>query len=263
MPFDLDRYQSSLLNPNGIGSVVLYVESTASTMDDARLGADEGGGCGTAYVAGQQTAGRGRQGRSWVSAPGTGLYVTYHLCAPESEEAALFAIAGALAVADAVRVTTGVETNFKWPNDILLNGRKLCGVLAESRISNVPGRGVDVFLGIGLNLRTNPNMPPDIAPIATSLEEAGVPVPELERLLAALSDALDVNAGLTLTEPGIIVGEWRNRLGTLGRHVHLATPSGAEIEGDAIDVTSRGELILHLDDGSAKIVAAGDVTTLR
>src|SRR5690606_22588547 len=108
VPFDLDRYHSSLLNPNGIGSVVLYVESTASTMDDARQGADAGGGCGAAYVAGEQTAGRGRQGRSWVSAPGTGLYVTYHLCAPEAEEAALSAIAGALAVADAIRITTGL-----------------------------------------------------------------------------------------------------------------------------------------------------------
>lgn len=262
MPFDLDRYHSSLLNPAGIGAVVLYAESTGSTMDDARRGADQGAGCGTAYVAGKQTAGRGRQGRSWVSAASTGLYVTYHLCAPATNEAPIFAIAGALAAADALRGASGLETNFKWPNDLLLNGRKICGVLAESRSSTVPGRGVDVFLGIGMNVRANPDMPPEVAAIATSIEESGVPVPDLETLLATLSDALDVNTRLALTEPGIVIGEWRNRLGTLGRHVRLATPSG-ELEGDAVDVTSRGELILQLDDGSTRTVAAGDVTTLR
>jgi len=261
VPFDFDLYHLSLLNPNGIGADVFYVGSTTSTMDDARRGADQGGGCGTAYVAGEQTAGRGRQGRSWISAPSTGLYVTYHLCAPDADAGSLFAIAGGLAVADAIRVTAGVETNFKWPNDILLNGRKVCGVLAESRPSHVPGRGVDVFLGVGLNLRNNPNMPPEVASIATSIEEADAPVPAVETLIAAVSDALDVNARLALTEPGAVIGEWRNRLGTLGRHVRLATPGG-EIEGDAIDVTSRGELILHLDDGSTRVVAAGDVTTL-
>ena len=261
MPFDLDRYQS-LLYSTGVGAVVLYVERTSSTMDDARGGADEGGGCGTAYVGGEQTAGRGRQGRSWVSAASTGLYVTYHLCAPEADEAPVFAIAGALAASEALRTTAGLETSFKWPNDILLNGRKVCGILAESRPSNVPGRGVDVFLGIGLNVRTNPEMPPEVATIATSIEESGVPVPELETLLAALSDALDVHVRQALTEPGIVVGEWRSRLGTLGQHVRLATPGG-EIEGDAVDVTSRGELVLQLDGGERQSFAAGDVTTLR
>ena len=261
MPFDHDRYRS-LLNSTGVGTVVLYVDTTASTMDDARRGADGGGGCGTAYVGGDQTAGRGRQGRSWVSAASTGLYVTYHLCAPEADEAPIFAIAGALAAAGALRTTAGLETSFKWPNDILLNGRKVCGILAESRHSNVPGRGVDVFLGIGLNIRTNPEMPPEVVAIATSIEEAGASVPDREALLAALSDALDVHVRQALTEPGIVIGEWRNHLDTLGRHVRLSTPAG-EVEGDAVDVTSRGEIVLQLDGGQRQSFAAGDVTTLR
>src|SRR6185295_3291249 len=122
-------------------------------------------------------AGRGREGRSWVSAADAGLYVTYHLSPQRSANAPLLTIAGALAVADALLSTCGLRVDLKWPNDLLFEGRKLSGVLAEARPS---GRRVDVFLGIGVNLTTNPSLPPEVAEIATSVEQAGVTPPTRE-----------------------------------------------------------------------------------
>src|SRR5688572_16548137 len=113
-------------------------------MDDARAGAANGSACGAAYVAGAQTAGRGRLRRTWASATG-GLYVTYHLCHTNAETAPLHSVAGALAVVDALQATSGLLVDLKWPNDVLHQGRKLAGILAESTL----GERIDVFLGIG------------------------------------------------------------------------------------------------------------------
>ncbi len=237
MPFDLDRYRSRF--PGGsVGAAVSFRESTASTMDDARAGADGGGGCGTAYVAGEQTAGRGRQGRSWVSAAAAGLYVTYHLCPATPERAPLLSIAGGVAVAEAIEAAAGLRVDLKWPNDVLHGGRKLAGILAEAR------HGVsrfDVLLGIGINLRTADALPVEVAAIATSVEQAGAPAPAPEVLLAALSGALGRRAAQAEAEPAALVAEWRARLVTLGQRVRFEAPAGP-VEGEAVDVTPRGEL---------------------
>ena len=257
-PFDLAAYQR-LRTSRHLGAVVHHRERTDSTMDDARTGADASGasGCGDAYVAGEQTRGRGRQGRTWVSAAAAGLYVTYHLCPRVAEHAPLIGVAGALAVADAVSATSGLDTELKWPNDVLCDGRKLAGLLAEAR----HGERLDVFLGIGINVRSTAELPREVAEIATSIEGAGAPPPSLEALLAALSVALETRIEQGEEDPPALVAEWRSRLVTIGQRVRLAAPSGV-IEGDAVDVTARGELLLRLADGSTVAHAAGDVTTL-
>jgi BirA family biotin operon repressor/biotin-[acetyl-CoA-carboxylase] ligase len=256
MPFDLDRYRRRFAGGH-VGAAVRYRESTDSTMNDARAGAAEDGGddCGTAYVAGEQTAGRGRQGRSWVSAAASGLYVTYHLCPRSAERAPLLSIAGALATADAIEAAAGLRVDVKWPNDLLHEGRKLCGILAEARQTS--GR-VDVLLGIGVNLRTAPSLPPEVAALATSVEQAGAAPPAPEDLLAELSNALGRRAAQADDDPETLVADWRARLVTLGRRVRFEAPSGA-VEGEAVDVTARGELVLRLADGSTQAFAAGDV----
>ncbi|MEE8336499.1 MAG: biotin--[acetyl-CoA-carboxylase] ligase [Dehalococcoidia bacterium] len=255
MPFDDQSYQRQRRSST-VGAAVRFREQTSSTMDDARDGADRGEPCGTAYVAAVQSAGRGRQGRQWISPPGAGLNVTFHLCPATSERAQLLSAAGGLAAADAIRETSGLETELKWPNDVLAGGRKLVGVLAEAR----HGARLDVFLGIGINVRVAEDMPEQVRAIATSIEGEGAEPPGLERLLAALAGALERWAALFDRDADALVEQWRGRLGTLGRRVRLATPGG-EVEGEAVDVTGHGELVLRLDDGSTQAYSAGDVTT--
>jgi BirA family biotin operon repressor/biotin-[acetyl-CoA-carboxylase] ligase len=257
-PFDLDFY-ASLLHSERVGRTVRYFEEAGSTMDEARAGADLEGASsrGTAYVAGRQTAGRGRQGRQWVSEPGAGLYVTYHLLPPAvAAGSTLYAVAGAMAAADAVEHSSGLETQLKWPNDLLIDGRKLGGILAEARF----GERVDVFLGIGINVRAAA-LPPDVRDIATSIEGAGGAVPRIEELLAALSDALEARLRQLEEIPAVLVDEWRARLETMGRRVRLASPDGRVYEGEAVDVSLQGDLVLRHEDGTTDTYAAGDVTT--
>ncbi len=254
MAFDFDTYHR-FRTSRDIAAEVIYSDETVSTMDDARKGAAEGGIPGTAYVAGAQTGGRGRMGHTWAS-EGAGLYVTFHLIARDAITAPLFSVAGSLAVADAVRETSRIVPDLKWPNDVLHGGRKLSGILAES----VLGSRVDVFLGIGINVRAGA-YPPELAGIATSIEEAGAPPPPNEELLAALAAALERHTAQLARSPAVVVAEWRRRLTTLGRHVRLAAVDGKVFEGVAIDVSSRGEIVLRHDDGTEQSFAAGDVTT--
>ena len=258
MPFDLARYHA-LRRSSRVGVEVVYLESTTSTMDDARAGAADRRPPGTAYVAGEQSAGRGRQGRSWVSAASAGLYVTYHLRPERAEGAPLLGLAAAVAAAEAVQATCGLSVDLKWPNDLQVAGRKLAGILAESQPR---GSDLDVFVGIGINLRTAAELPPEVAAIATSIEGSGYPAPPREVLLAALSTAFDRRATQAEAEPAALLAEWKTRLITIGQRVRLATPSG-EVEGDAVDVTSAGELVLTLPSGERQAFAAGDVTTVR
>lgn len=256
MPFDFARYRN-LRRSTTVGVEVVYAEVLASTMDAARAGADSGGAPGTAYVTGEQTAGRGRQGRSWASAAGSGLYVTFHLRPTVGEAAPLFSVAGGLAVADALDATSGLHVDLKWPNDVLHEGRKLCGVLAEARHGL---GGVEVFLGIGVNLTTQPGLPSEVATVATSIEQAGATPPAREDLLAALADALERRVAQAEAAPAALVADWRGRLVTLGTRVCLQTPGG-DVEGDAVDVLAGGELVLRLDDGREQAFAAGEVHT--
>lgn len=259
--FDLDRYQS-LRRSHQVGVNVVHVEETASTMDDARAGAEAGRAAGTAYVAASQRAGRGRLGRSWVSEPGAGLWVTYHL--RQREGAALLSVAGGLAVADALEAVAGLRCDLKWPNDVQHAGRKICGVLAEARPAPAGTRdtATDVFLGIGINLRTPGALPPEVLAVATSVEQEGRPAPSREVLLAGLSSALEARAGQAGRDQAGLIAEWRTRLNTLGQRVRVSLPDGSAVEGDAVDVATDGALVLDVA-GERLTFTAGDVTTTR
>lgn len=253
MAFDADlydRHRTSQL----VGAHVVYAEETSSTMDDARSGASGGNTAGTAYVAGIQTGGRGRLGRQWLSAD-SGLWVTFHLTARDAAVAPLFSLAGALAVGDAIRETALITPDIKWPNDVLHGGSKLAGILAESAV----GQRVDVFLGIGINIRRTA-MPPEVAARATSIEEAGGLPPAREVLLAALAAALERHTEQLQRSPAVVVEQWRRRLVTLGQRVQLHALDGAIHEGEAVDVSARGELVLRLDDGRMASFSAGEVS---
>lgn len=256
MPFDLEHYRS-LLATRTLGARVEYRESTTSTMDDARdLVTDEPTvEAGFACVAGRQLSGRGRLGRQWVSDADLGLYVTFYLKPRVVPNAPMITLAAALAVAEAAQTVSGVDLEFKWPNDVMHEGKKLCGILAEARTRDGE---MDVFLGIGVNRRPNPVLPPEIAAIATNLEELGGGRPSTEELLAALANALEPRLAQVDDEPQRVLDDWRAKLATLGQRVTVNLADGPLV-GDAVDLGSRGELIVREENGSMHEISAGDV----
>jgi BirA family biotin operon repressor/biotin-[acetyl-CoA-carboxylase] ligase len=244
------------LTTRSVGRRLEYRAVLGSTQDLARELARAGAPEGTVVLAGRQTAGRGRLGRSFIS-PRGGLYFTVILRpALESASGGRLPIIAALAVARGLEQVAGLRTALKWPNDVLVGGRKICGILLESDLT---GEAVNyVLLGIGINVNADVSAYPEIAAIATSAAaEAGREVSR-EALAAAVLDELErlylaVQAGRPVRD------EWRARLDTLGRQVRATWGQTVE-EGLAEDVDGDGSLILRRPDGSRVTIAAGDVT---
>ena len=237
-----------------VGRRLLFYPQLSSTMDEAARLGQQGAEEGTVVVAEVQTAGRGRQGRSWVSEPGN-LLVSV-LFRPDMSQLPFISIIGGIAAARAVRKTTGLDPRIKWPNDLMVQGRKVAGILAESSIA-----GDSVWyavLGIGVNVNLDPAQSEDIAALATSLNAAAgrdVPRDDLLRQLLHDLDALC----LQVKRGQSPVPEWRDLLETTGRRVNAV--SGPDTySGTAEGVDDTGTLLLRLDDGRLVTLTAGDVT---
>jgi len=164
----------------------------------------------------------------------------------------------ALAVGDALREVAGVETDIKWPNDLLSGERKICGILAEA-IDTPSGRAV--ILGIGINLTENA-YPPELANVATSVSEAMGRAPDREQILAVLFEALS-RWYSQLSEPGQIVDAWSNRSSyALGKLVQVS--NGDDVwQGTTCGLEPDGALRLRMASGEIKLVRAGDVNRIR
>jgi BirA family biotin operon repressor/biotin-[acetyl-CoA-carboxylase] ligase len=239
-----------MLRTEAIGRKLIYLPETGSTMDDARAEAEKNAPHGTVVMAEEQTKGRGRFGRRWVSPAGKNLYLTVVL-RPNAERLRRLAMTVPLAVCLAAEEVASVRATIKWPNDVQVEGRKLSGILIESGMS---GTQVDYALvGIGVNVN-DPIDDPEIAEIATSLaRETGRDVPR-EAALAALLNEFE-----ELYESGRVFDAWRERIVTLGQDVRL-TFREEVYEGCAEDVDEEGSLILRLPDGSRITFAAGEVS---
>ncbi|MEN3325842.1 MAG: BirA family transcriptional regulator [Acidobacteriota bacterium] len=238
---------------------VLRFESLPSTNTELARRASEGAAEGLAIVAEEQTAGRGRLQRAWSSPKGAGLYFSILLrptipqnCWP------LITFMAALAVGDVLREATGVETDIKWPNDLLSGERKISGILAEA-IDTRLGRAV--ILGIGINLTKNA-YPPELANVATSVSDAGGYEPDREQILAALLGALS-RWYSRLAEPAQIVDAWSNRSSyAIGKLVQVS--NGDDVwQGTTCGVEPDGALRLQTSSGEIKLVRAGDVHSVR
>ncbi len=253
MSLNLERVEERL-STRAIARRIIYLASTTSTQDIARREAEGGAVHGTAVIAEEQTAGRGRLGRSWVSPAGKNIYVTL-LLRPELARLRVLGMTAPLAVAHAVESVTGLAATLKWPNDVLLSGRKLAGVLIDSELS---GNAVKyALLGIGVNVNFDIPEGSEIASIATSLKrEVGREVSR-EDVLAALLNEFEQ---LYLQTPADAIRDaWRQRLETLGREVTV-TFRGAVHEGVAEDIGADGSLLLRRADGSRLVIEAGEVT---
>ena len=242
-----------------VGRRILYYPELASTMDEAARMATEGADEGTVVIAERQSAGRGRQGRSWVSQPGN-LLLSVFLC-PGITQLPYISIIGGLAVARAVRKTTGLAPRLKWPNDVMLDGRKAAGILAESAIE---GESVCyAVLGLGINVALDPMDDDRIASIATSVNKAaGREIAReslLKQLLVELDDLYRRLPGSKTANAYDPVPEWKGLLETLGNRVD-ATFHDESISGVAFDVDGMGNLLVSKEDGKVITLTAGDVT---
>lgn len=251
--FDSNALQS-LLTTDSVGRCVLHLTSVSSTMDAARREAEDGAPHGLIVVADEQTSGQGRRGRRWVSPPGN-LYVTIVL-RPETWNVRALAMIAPLAACEAIDDLTAVRSRIKWPNDVLIEGRKVAGILIDVHLA---GDGVDYALvGIGINIALDPSRHEEIRDVATSLAtEFGGKVSR-ERLLAALLNRFErfyLDAG----RDDSIFESWLGRLETLGRQVRIQFEDRVD-EGIAEDVDLDGNLLLRRTDGSVIPVSAGDVT---
>ena len=237
-----------------VGRRILYYPELKSTMDEAARLADEGAEEGTVVIAERQSAGRGRQGRSWVSHPGNLLFSV--LFRPNLAQLPFISVIGGVAAARAVRKTTNLVPRIKWPNDLMLDGRKAAGILAESAI--VGDSVCYAVLGIGINVALDTSDTEEISAFATSVNAAAGREVERESLLRQLLQDLD-DLYIRLTRGESPLPEWRELLETTGRRVE-ATFGKDSYAGLAEGVDDIGNLLLRLDDGAVVTLTAGDVT---
>jgi BirA family transcriptional regulator, biotin operon repressor / biotin---[acetyl-CoA-carboxylase] ligase len=247
------------LGPDTPWTDVAVVAQAASTNADLVAAAHAHPGQGRVLIAEEQTAGRGRLDRTWTSPPGTGLTFSV-LAAPAAPPGALgwAPLLAGLAVAEGIEAATGLAPTVKWPNDVMVDDRKLAGLLAEVV---PPDR---LVIGVGLNTHLGAADRP--TPQATSLLLEGVPLELADRsaVLAAVLQALGRRlADLADGPTSATMDAYRARCSSLGQHVRVERPGRPDLQGLAVDVADDASLIIDVLSGGAVHVAAGDVVHVR
>jgi len=250
------------LNTKRVGRSIFFKRSVGSTNSWARRFARLGACDGTVFLALRQTSGRGRLKRKWVS-PAGGLWFSVVL-RPRLKSAEAFGLVfvASLAVAEVLEELYGLKTQVKWPNDVLVNSKKVCGILAETKSDSKNVEYVVVGIGINADFEVRNSLPEDLWKIATSLEDELGRKIELEMLFKALLEKLERLCDVFL-EKGfcVVLDKWKKYAGFLGHQVKVVSMD-EELAGLALDVDYGGSLALKLGDGTVKRVFAGDVVLL-
>jgi BirA family biotin operon repressor/biotin-[acetyl-CoA-carboxylase] ligase len=247
---------TEVLLPDGF--VLCELERVGSTNDEARRMAEAGAAPGLVVLAGQQTSGRGRHGRAWAS-PAGNLYasVLLRVDGPLAASGQLSFVAG-LALADALsrHAPAGIEPRLKWPNDVLIGRAKVAGILLESVGKANGADAASIIVGTGVNIVSSP---PDTPYPATSLTEEGFAAITPRALLGAYLGALD-GWLRQWREAGFagVRAAWCARGVGLGERIRLRLER-EELLGRFVDVTTGGALLLDLEGGGRREIAAGDV----
>jgi birA, biotin-[acetyl-CoA-carboxylase] ligase region len=251
-------YEAEVLNglqTRMIGRRVVHLESTGSTNTVARQLAEEGADEGTVVIAETQTGGKGRLGRHWVTRTGGAWLSVILKPGIDPAHAASITLLAAVSVTEALR-EMGAEAAIKWPNDVLVNGKKICGILTE--MSAETDAVSFIVLGIGVNL--NNDVPLETA--TTLKAELGQKVDRV-KFVQILLESLEEDY-LAFKEQGFtpILWSWRRYSDTLGRPVE-ATYQGEVIRGVAQDIADDGALIVKTKDGTTRKIVSGDCIHLR
>ncbi len=255
---------ASRLQTKWAGRRLVFFESTGSTNPDAKRFAEEGAPHGTTVVADRQTAGRGRRGRSWESPAGRSIYFT-SIVRPAfvPDKASMITLVMALSVAEAIQEVTGLPTGIKWPNDIVVNGKKVVGILTE--MSMTPEMNEIQFLvagvGVNVNQESLEEFPEELRGTATSLKiESGRQFDRaalLAEILARFEESYE-----TFERTGDLSGlraRYESRLVGRNAVVRVLDPAG-EYTGISRGITETGELIVEKESGERTLVYAGEVS---
>ena len=265
-PLDAAAVRAAVTRPGGLWRSVEVAAVTGSTNADLLARAAAGEPEGLVLAAEQQSAGRGRLGRAWVAPPRAALTFSVLLrpaAVPRARLGWLPLLAG-VAVAAAIRAQAGVDTQLKWPNDVLVGPAKLAGILAEAA-------GDAVVVGIGVNVSTGPAELPPPGPgglAATSLAIEGAATADRAVLLAEILTGLERryrawSAVSGDTERSGLRTEYTGLCGTLGRRVRVELPGGRLLDGVAAALDADGRLLVSVPPDTDLPVAAGDIVHLR
>lgn len=249
----------SSMNTEWAGKNVLYFNETDSTNTAAKKAAEDGGPHGTLVVTDSQSGGKGRRGRTWASLPGSGLYMSIIL-RPQlhPSSASMLTLVAAMAVVDGLKQKTGLETAIKWPNDIVCNGKKLCGILTE--MSTELECINYVVTGIGINVN-NESFPEEIRNTATSLrleqgyrsargELAGAVMKSFEKYYGEFIKTCDMSR---------LKEEYNRHLVNKDKIVQVLRPD-SEYSGTSLGINDGGELLVKKESGQIEMVLSGEVS---
>lgn len=241
------------------GSHLEYHEELDSTNNRAKRLGEEGAPDGTLVTADYQTAGKGRRGRGWVSERGTGIWMSLLLrpgIPPSS--ASMLTLVAAMAVVTGIQEATGLDTGIKWPNDIVMNGKKICGILTEmsAELDNIHY----VVIGIGINANIR-EFPEEIREKATSLYLESGRIIVRSQLIAAVMKAMNqyYRRFLEIGDLSGLKEEYEEHLVNKGKEVLVLASSG-EYQGVSLGIDKTGELLVQLKDGTVNHVVSGEVS---
>ena len=249
----------SLLHTDWVAKEVLYIDTIDSTNTKAQELAEKGYPSGTLVVADKQESGKGRRGRSWVSPSGTGIFMTL-MIKPDinPNNASMLTLVAALAVAKAITSVTGEEAMIKWPNDIVVNGKKVCGILTEM---NAQFDYINhIVVGIGINVH-NESFPEEISQMASSLMiEAGGKRFHRAQIIAETMSYFEqyYDTFLKTQDLSALVREYDKLLVNRNKSVRVLDPK-EPFDGKAMGITPKGELIVDTWE-SRKLVSSGEVS---
>jgi len=266
-PEDINRYEIAYdLDTKTVGKEIIYLNSIGSTNDYAKKAASEGAPDGTVVVADMQTAGKGRLGRFWQSPAGKGIYLSVIL-RPDASPAhmQIITVAAAAAAVTAIEKSTGLKTLIKWPNDIVIDGKKVCGILTE--MNSELDRVNYIVLGIGFNYsQDKEDFPGELADRATSLkicsETRGIKFEKKTKLILIrefLKELDKLYEDILEGRSARILSTWKANTATLGKEVRV-TCRDAEYTGTAVDITEDAGLLVRMSDGTLREIKSGEVS---
>ena len=261
-----DRYDAvrmrAKLSSRIFGRVLEYHARVGSTNDVILDMAEQAAPHGTVCLADEQSAGRGRRGYGWFSPPGCGIWASV-LLRPRlsADRTPPLTLCAAAAVAPVLETAAGVSVEIKWPNDLLMEGRKVAGILAESRV--VSGDEPVIVIGMGINVNhTRGQFPDGLSASATSMRiESGRPVNREDLFVAILASLESAYGHYLASGPAALLAEVDARLAWRGLTVEADSPAGSD--GRVSRVDEEGGLVLDRQDGRPLVIRSGSIRLLR